>query len=380
MTIAFLTINKKYAYDVIMMIIFPLWSAYILKKIRKSSFSGWAVFSGGVQILVLTLIECMLYMESSNIWRVELAFVNIITLILGYRIYIWDKVQKKGNAVVLLIGYGLFWGLLLSMFHYSGESAVEYMAGVLRWDFSSPDSYISNVKTLVENAAYIGQSNNLLMDSYILDFLYESPNPIMSALFHGGWIAAIAVIVLEIVFAAAAGVLVLRKGKKQRMFDIVLYIAWLSLAIRVVAGILYTFGVPIPILLPFTSTVGIRMDSMAMGILILGYLIETLQGFFNKVLDDMIEDIVEDVEEPDDIEEPEEAEKAEKTKDTEDTEEAEKAEKTKDTEDTEEPEDTKEAEEAEEPEDTKEAEEAADTADNSSDCEEDADGESKGEV
>ena len=45
--------------------------------------------------------------------------------------------------------------------------------------------------------------------------------------------------------------------------DIMLCMAWVSLAIRVVAGTLYSFGVPIPILLPFTGKVGIIADTMS---------------------------------------------------------------------------------------------------------------------
>ena len=82
-----------------MLIIFPAWSTFILRKVKESSFSIRVVVSGSVQILTLTLIGFLLYMRRPNIWIVELAVVNVLTSILAVRSYIWKAVKKKGNIV-----------------------------------------------------------------------------------------------------------------------------------------------------------------------------------------------------------------------------------------------------------------------------------------
>ena len=71
---------------------------------------------------------------------------------------------------------------------------------------------------------------------------------------------------------------------------------WVGFLIRVTAGILYSFGVPIPIALPFSGNAGIVTDSICMGFLLMGY----INKKFNQwcVLED--DDFPEDWEEEED--------------------------------------------------------------------------------
>jgi uncharacterized MAPEG superfamily protein len=108
-------------------------------------------------------------------------------------------------------------------------------------------------------------------------------NPLLTALVYGGWLPAIAMIVLEFIFIAAAAA-VLMKHKRKDGMDVILCMAWLSLAIRVVAGILYSFGVPLPINLPFTSKIGLIADSMALGLLITGCFTRKADAWLDRVL------------------------------------------------------------------------------------------------
>lgn len=101
----------------------------------------------------------------------------------------------------------------------------------------------------------------------------------LAALFYGGWCSAIALIIVEIIFVMAAAA-VLTRSKRKDGRDIMLCMAWVSLAIRVVAGTLYSFGVPIPILLPFTGKVGIIADTMSMGLLIVSCMVNKSNAWF----------------------------------------------------------------------------------------------------
>lgn len=51
------------------------------------------------------------------------------------------------------------------------------------------------------------------------------------------------------------------------MLDVIL----VGFFIRVAAGLLYSFGVPTPIMLPFSGTTGIITDPICMGMLPMGY-------------------------------------------------------------------------------------------------------------
>ncbi|MCI5509633.1 MAG: hypothetical protein MR436_04150 [Eubacterium sp.] len=90
-------------------------------------------------------------------------------------------------------------------------------------------------------------------------------------LFYGGWLPVIVLIFVEVIFIVAlAGVLIQAREHDGR--DIMLDIIWVGFLIRVISGLLYSFGIPTPILLPFSGTTGIITDSICMGMLLIGYL------------------------------------------------------------------------------------------------------------
>ena len=268
MQLGWLVINKKYIYDVLVIIVFPIWMTFIIRNVKKSEFTAGAVFSGSVQILALTLIGFLLYMGRSNIWLIEMAVLNVITLIMSVRGYAWKYIRKKGNATALLIMYAMFWIALISIFYHSGQSVAGFMGLT---DTTQATSYFTNVHKIAENASFVGQSSTLLNDPYVISFMKDSHYLIPSVLFYGGWLPAILLMFVEVIFIVAlAGVLVQAKEHDGR--DIMLNMVWVGFLIRVLIGFLYSFGAPIPILLPFTGTAGIITDSICMGILLMGYL------------------------------------------------------------------------------------------------------------
>lgn len=260
-------INKKYVYDVLAVIIFPLWTTFIIRKMKESEFTANAIFSGIMQILALTLIGFLLYMRRSNIWLTEMAFLNVVTLILAVRGYAWKNIRKKGNAVALLIAYTLFWIGLISIFYHSGQSVAGFMGFT---DTIQVTSYFTNVQKIAEKASFVGQSSALLNDPYVISFMKDSHYLIPSILFYGGWLPTILLMLVEVIFIVVlAGLLVQAREHDGR--DIMLDVIWIGFLIRVVTGFLYSFGMPIPILLPFAGTTGIITDSICMGVLLMGY-------------------------------------------------------------------------------------------------------------
>ena len=279
-------INKKSIFDILMLIIFPAWSTFILRKVKESSFSIRVVVSGSVQILTLTLIGFLLYMRKPNIWIVELAVVNVLTLILAVRSYIWKAVKKKGNIVALLVLYVFVWIALLFTFYHNGQSVYDYMGFS---DINSLIGYFVNVRKIFENASFIGQSAVLIKDPYVLQFLEGSHYLLPSILFYLGWLPAILLMVVEVVFMiSTAGVIIQNQQCDGR--DIVLQAIWIGLLLRVSGGILYSFGVPIPILLPFTGSVGVIADTICIGILSLSFGFNKFKWYFDLIEDEIIEE------------------------------------------------------------------------------------------
>lgn len=268
MQIGWFCINKKYLYDVLAVIIFPIWSTFIIRKIKESEFTTGAVLSGITQILTLTLIGFLLCMRKSNIWLIEMAVLNVITLILTVRGYAWKNIRRKGNAVALLIMYALLWVGLISIFYHNGQSVLDFMGLA---DATQASSYVANVRKIAECASFVGQSSPLLRDPYVLSFMNDSHYLLPSVLFYGGWLPAILLMLIEAVFIVAmAGVC--RQVKEHDGRDIMLDMIWVGFLLRVIAGLLYSFGLPTPILLPFSGTTGIITDSICMGMLLIGYL------------------------------------------------------------------------------------------------------------
>lgn len=289
-------VNKKYLYDVLAVIIFPLWTTFIIRKMKESEFTADAVFSGIMQILALTLLGFLLYMGKPNIWLIEMAVLNVITLVLAVRRYAWKNIQRKGNAVALLIMYALFWIELISIFYHSGQSVSGFMGFT---DTTQVTSYFTNVHKIAENASFIGQSSVLLNDPYVSSFMKDGHYLIPSVLFYGGWLSAILLMLVEVIFLVAlAGVLVQVREHDGR--DIMLDMLWVGFLIRVVAGFLYSFGLPIPILLPFSGTTGIITDSVCMGMLLTGYVNKKWNILCESWEEDFLEDWEDDEYEEDD--------------------------------------------------------------------------------
>lgn len=261
--IGFFTINKKYMFDPILFIVFPLWAQRIFRGIREEDYKVKSVFSASTQLIVLSLISFLLFMKLPNIWLIELAMIESIIIISAIKKYIWKQcAEKKGNILALFGAYELFWCSLLAVFYKSGMAVSQYTYG------NNWSEYQANIRTLLGGAAAFGKSEMLSSNQAVLDFLANRNNYLLAGLYYGGWVAAVVVIAVLIAFIFAIRRMLGNHAVNNRN-HLVYIAAWWTLALRVLLGIPYTLGVlSMPIGLPFAGKISIYMDTIALGLLI----------------------------------------------------------------------------------------------------------------
>ena len=104
------------------------------------------------------------------------------------------------------------------------------------------------------------------MQRAVLDFLNRN-NYFLASLYYGGWVAAVIVIAVLVVFLFATRRMLGNHAKDNRN-HLVYTAAWWTLALRVILGIPYSLGiVAMPIALPFAGKI-VYMDTIALGLLI----------------------------------------------------------------------------------------------------------------
>ena len=229
-TIGFLNINKKYMFDPILFIVFPLWTQMIFRGIREEYYSMKAVISGVMQLLMLSLISYLLFMKLPNIWLIELAAIEIITVIVAVRKYAWSCCNKKGNVLALIGLYIFFWGALLVVFYRTGMSFDQYSYGK-DWRV-----YQNNIKQIITGASAFGCSSELISNSTVTAFLADRNNYFLAGLYYGGWVVGVAIVIVLLLFLIASYRLLGKNIVFNRNY-LVYKAAWWTLAMRVICGI-----------------------------------------------------------------------------------------------------------------------------------------------
>lgn len=261
-SIGFFEINKKYMFDPILFIVFPLWTQTIFRGIREENYSIKAVSSGSVQLLMLSLISYLLFMKLPNIWLIELAAVEIILVVAAVRKYVWFCCKKKGNVVALIGLYVLFWCALLSTFYRAGMTFAQYSYS---GDWSA---YQNSVGQIITGASAFGGSSELTSNSVVVAFLADRNNYFLAGLYYGGWVVGVAIVAALLLFLVVSYRLLGKNAIFNRNY-LVYKAAWWTLAMRVIFGIPYSMGIiPMPINLPFAGKIGFYMDTIALGLLI----------------------------------------------------------------------------------------------------------------
>ena len=261
--IGIFTINKKYMFDPLLFLVFPIWTQCIFRGIREEGYKVKSVFSASIQLIALSLISFLLFMKLPNIWLIELAMIESIVIISAIKKYVWKQCsKKKGNTIALMCAYELFWCYMLALFFRSGMTISQYTYGN---DWSE---YQANISSVLSGATAFGRSAALSSNQAVLDFLINRNNYFLASLYYGGWVAAVIVIAVLVVFLFATRRMLGNHAKDNRN-HLVYTAAWLTLALRVILGIPYSLGiVAMPIALPFAGKIGLYMDTIALGLLI----------------------------------------------------------------------------------------------------------------
>lgn len=272
-------ISKKPLYAPLVMVLFPLWSTWMIRKMGETSCHRTAVHNVILQILLLTMMGFLFYMMLSNIWLAEMAILNVVTVSLAVKRYAWEHIERKGNAVALIILYTLFWLVLLFVGSGSGSlySLAAYWGLEHQFDPADVSSYVTNVRKLWQGAAMIGQSSTLSLDADVRQFIDTRDYPIMTLLYDCGWVPAVIYFMIILIWVLALRDIRIKRAHHDGR-DVMLDIVWLNLAIRVVSSLLYSLGLPIPFSQPFTS--GIKEDSLCMGLLIIAYEVDRHRSLY----------------------------------------------------------------------------------------------------
>lgn len=220
-------------------------------------------FSAQIAGMTMDLaLNYLLFMKLPNIWLIELAAIEIITVIVAVRKYAWSCCNKKGNVLALIGLYIFFWGALLVVFYRTGMSFDQYSYGK-DWRV-----YQNNIKQIITGASAFGCSSELISNSTVTAFLADRNNYFLAGLYYGGWVVGVAIVIVLLLFLIASYRLLGKNVVFNRNY-LVYKAAWWTLAMRVIWGIPYSIGVlPLPIALPFAGRIGFYMDTIALGLLI----------------------------------------------------------------------------------------------------------------
>lgn len=260
-----LSISKKYIFDICAAILFPVMIEYILKNLRNEHFCCKSIISAILTILLVSLSGYLLFFAMRNIWLVDMALVNLITITLGIAKYVLPRnPHKKGNILGAIILYALLYFILFFALG-NGSSFSEFMYGPTWSD------YKDGVRFLIRNSSLFGTSESLLTSSYIHEWLLNRNNYIHQLLFYGGWSAVIGLLIFMIMFLILLLRLLGLKNMSIHKHQLVYTSAFSIMAIRTIMGVIYSFAlIPYPVALPFSGTNSIITDSIVFALILYG--------------------------------------------------------------------------------------------------------------
>lgn len=225
---------------------------------KKEAFKAEALFFGCIAIAGITIEGILLFRPMANIYLIDMILLNTVTIGLAVWKYVWnDSHIRKGNAVAGVVLYAIMRIAVLPLQAADwGESIPVFMFGE-GWP-----AYIEGVKLLLKKASCLGTSEYLHNSSYIHEWLIDRNKPLLQILYYGGWIPVIILVGLLIcLILAMIGLLGIKNGRVHRNWLIFATTAAFFTK-RIICGILFNFGVPIPVSLPFIGRPGFVMDVM----------------------------------------------------------------------------------------------------------------------
>lgn len=259
-------IPKRYVYDIWTVIWFPININVFFKAMKKEKFKAGAMFFGCIAIAGITIEGILLFRPMSNIYLIDMIFLNTVTIGLAVWKYVWnDSHIRKGNAVAGVVIYAIMRIVALPLQVVDwGKSVPTFMYGEAWYE------YIEGVKLLLTKASWLGTSEYLLNSSYIHEWLIDRNKPLLQILYYGGWIPVIILAgLLLCLIWAMLGLLGIKNGREHRNW-LVFATATALLTERVICGILFNFGVPIPVSLPFVGKHSFVMDMILITLIYIG--------------------------------------------------------------------------------------------------------------
>ena len=258
-------IPKKYLFDVEAIIFFPLSVEVIFKAMRKEEFSRRSTVFACLQIFSLSVAEYLVFYAMANIWLVDLAVLNIVTLSVAIHKYVWNSnLVRKGNIVGFILLYVLIW---ITGLHLLGRGSKDIASYMYRGDW---DEYTEYVSVLVRNASFFGTSGKLTGMESVREWLYNQSNFIQQLLYYGGWSSVIGLLAFMTGFLVTAFKMLGKRHFQIHRHQVIYMTAFGMFVSRTVMGSLYAFAlVPYPVALPFAGTTGIITDSIAFALLLI---------------------------------------------------------------------------------------------------------------
>lgn len=261
-------IDRDTVYWFLLLIVHPLWITYIVRKVGEDDCVTRDVISAVLQIVVLTITEFSLHMYNANVDLVRMALLHAVVLALAVRRYIWPEIQGRGGAstrrmaVLMVVLYVLLLAGLLAITAVSTGSLPEYM-GISE---SSYETTMEIAHGIMTQARLIGRSDTLYEDADFMQILMNRGNPLQLICAGSGVLPGLLYLAVCSVFLAAAAGLLAENARHDGR-DVMLWSAWSALLFRLIAGTLYSVGVPVPVSLPFTRY--IDADSLCMMLILL---------------------------------------------------------------------------------------------------------------
>lgn len=276
-----LEIPKKYFYDIWTIVWFPFKLEVVFKSMKKEHFEFHSILNGCIVVFGLTIEGMLLFRSMANIWSVDLLVLNVASLSFAVWKYAFADINvRKGNAIASIILYTILrvcllplqcdnWGSEFASFMYAGD-----------WD-----EVRSVINEVVTNASFFGTAEYFKNSTSLHNCLLDWNKPILQLLYYGGWIAVIGLLMALVYLVwLLVKMLGIKNGRIHKMW--IIYATAVSmLLIRAVCGVLYGFGIPYPVALPFMGNSGI-MDAMAFTLVLFGAW-GNIQIQKNRKLEDM---------------------------------------------------------------------------------------------
>lgn len=256
--LGWIDIPKRYLFDIYVVMIFPLWTEGVFRAVIDAKNVKKAVWEGCFQIISLTVAGYLLFSALPDVWIMDLAMVNMVTVSFGIYKYFWKKKYfGKKRSVVAMGIYAALWGAILSS----------------RWDFGSEFIGIAFGRKCHNNTIL----NLLMLKNGLLSgedrkyrewWIEDELNYIQQLLYHKGWFWAVIVMFMLVMFLVLVfRLLRFRSFGRHKGFLVYLAGAWI-LTVRVVMGSFHSFGIFYPELLPFAGNLNVITDSLILGLLL----------------------------------------------------------------------------------------------------------------